>query len=164
VSEQGRTYAAYVEGEVKAERDRRSAFDARGLSLVTSSGSLATLLAALATVATAGGRLVLSGPVRTALIVSLLLFALAAACGIAANWNRSYAVAKPSTLDRMVNDRWAVDEVDARNYVASLNVVTVQTLRHGNNVKARLLSAGLVAQLAAVLAVSVTVALLVAGR
>jgi hypothetical protein len=54
--------------------------------------------------------------------------------------------------------------VDARNYIASLNVVTVETLRHGNNVKARLLSAGLVAQLAAVLAVSAAVALVVASR
>jgi len=164
MSEQGKAYAAYVEGELQAERDRRSAFDARGLSLVTSSGSLATLLAAVATFATAGGRLVLSGGVRTAVIVSLLLFTVAAAFGIAVNWNRSYAVAKPSTLGQMVNERWAVDEVDARNYTASLNVVTVETLRRGNNVKARLLSAGLVAQLAAVLAVSVSVALVVASR
>ena len=49
VERQGRAYSTFVENELKAERERRVAFDARGASIVTSSGALVTLLAGVVT-------------------------------------------------------------------------------------------------------------------
>jgi hypothetical protein len=56
VSDQGEVYAAFIENELKVERDRRTALDARGLAIVTTSGTLTTLLVAVGARSSADGR------------------------------------------------------------------------------------------------------------
>jgi hypothetical protein len=82
------------------------------------------------------------------------LFALAAACGIAAGWNRRYAVTAATTLDHMLDDHWTDDEIDARNHISTLHKITIDTLRKANNFKATLVTVGLIAQLVALAALS----------
>jgi hypothetical protein len=48
VSDQGKSYAAFIEGELKAERERRTTYDTRGQALVTTSGALVTLIGGFA--------------------------------------------------------------------------------------------------------------------
>jgi hypothetical protein len=91
------------------------------------------------------------------LFVSLVAFAGAATFGILANWNRLYDTAKPSTLDKMCNERWKDDEVDARYFVAMIQIWTIGTLRRSNNQKARMVTVGLAAQVVAVVALSFVV-------
>ena len=43
-NDQVAVHQSFIDAEVKAERDRRAALDARGQALVTSSGVLVTLL------------------------------------------------------------------------------------------------------------------------
>lgn len=159
MSEQGKTYLAFIEGELKAERERRTAFDARGQALVTTSGALVTLLTGLAAVVK-GGTPVPVAPLAVAVVVlAIVLFVCAAACGIVAGWNRQYAVASSATLGRMLDEHWPDDEVDARNSVATLHSRTVGTLRQANAFKAAWVSIGLVAQVLALAALGTSVIL-----
>jgi hypothetical protein len=159
VSEQGRTYLAFIEGELKAERERRVAYDARGQALVTTSGALVTLLAGLAAVVKGGTTAQVSPGTVTVVVLALVLFVCAAGCGIVAGWNRHYALATYGTLHRMLDEHWTDDEVDARNHVATLHSLTVHTLRRANAFKAAFVSAGLVAQVLALVALGVSVVL-----
>lgn len=157
MTEQGEAFAAFIEGEVKAERDRRASLDARGLAVVTTSGSLTTLLAAVGAFVSARGGFGLPTGTIFPLTVTLVAFSLAAVCGLLASHNRQYDVADRTTLALMVGEKWPTSEVDARNVVADLNARTVDSLRRGNNKKATLLMAGLAFQLLALAALSVAV-------
>jgi len=155
MSDQGKTYAAFIEAEMKAERERRAAYEARGQALVTTSGTLVTLLTGLVTVVKTAATTRFPPSALVAVGATLLLFAAAAACGVVAGWNRRYTVAKASTLDKMVADHWTDDEVDARNHVARLLNATVETLRGSNSFKARWVTMGVAVQVAALVALGI---------
>jgi hypothetical protein len=165
VSEQGKTFAAFVEAELKAERERRTALDARGVGLVTTSGSLTTLLAAVGAFVSGRTGFQLPSSAAPPLVITLLAFALASGLGLLASHNRKYAVADAATLAALTGPRWATHEVDARSVVAQINARTVSTLRLGNDKKSFLLIAGLGCQLVGLvsLAVAVLVVLATAG-
>ncbi|MFI5615570.1 hypothetical protein [Amycolatopsis sp. NPDC051903] len=161
MSDQGAVYLAFIEGELKAERERRSAYDARGQALVTTSGALVTLLTGLAAVAKAGTTVRVPAGALAVLVAAIVLFVCAAASGIVAGWNRHYALAASTTLDRMLNEHWTDDEVDARNNVATLHSRTVHTLRRANAFKAACVSIGLIAQVLALSALGATVLIVI---
>ncbi|MEJ2855718.1 MULTISPECIES: hypothetical protein [unclassified Saccharothrix] len=162
MSDQGKTYAGFIEAEVKAERERRAAFDARGQALITTSGVLVTLLTGVAALVKTAATPRFPVAVTATTGAALLLFAAAAACGVVAGWNRHYAVTAPRTLGRMVADHWTDDEVDARNNVATLMVRTLETLRHSNGFKARWVATGLVVQVVALVVLGVAAVLTMA--
>lgn len=163
MSEQGKTYLEFVEAELKAERDRRSTHDSRGQALVTTSGALVTLLTGLAAVVRTGNAGRFPPAIPIAVGIALGLFVCAAACGILAGWNRHYALASYTTLNRMLNEHWTDDEVDARNNVATVHAMTVHTLRQVNAFKAACVSIGLVVQVLALIALSVAIAVVIAN-
>ncbi|MDX3192105.1 hypothetical protein PV458_27155 [Streptomyces sp. MN03-5084-2B] len=143
---------AFIEAELKAERERRTGQEARGQALITTSGALVTLLVGVAAVVKTAATLRFPPSVSITVGTALLLFAVAAGCGVAVGWNRHYAVAKATTLTRMLTDHWTDDEVDARNHVATLLVETLGTLRRANELKARWVLVGLVVQVVALIA------------
>ncbi|GAA5096407.1 hypothetical protein [Nocardia iowensis] len=158
MTEQGQTYAAFIETELKTERERRATFDARGQALVTTSGALFTLLAGVAALVKTPATTRLPSAVLPMGTVTLLLFVGAAICGAIAGWNRWYAVAAADTLAVMVSaDHWIDDEVDARNYLSTLAVETLRTLRTSTDLKAKWVGIGLVIQVLALVALGVTV-------
>lgn len=161
MSEQGKTYLAFIENELKAERDRRTAYDTRGQALVTTSGALVTLLGGLAALVKTGTPAQVPPTVAVMVCVALLLLAGAAGCGIVAGWNRVYAVATTATMREMLTGHWKDNEIDARNNVATLHRHTVATLRQANTFKARWVSTGLLLQLTALLALAVAVTLII---
>jgi hypothetical protein len=91
-----------------------------------------------------------SGVSKLLIAASLASFVGAGALGIFANANRRYQVTAKQTHQRMLNEHWVDDEIDARNYVATLNLATLDTLRDGNNVKVWFLSAALICQVIAI--------------
>ncbi|WP_410628417.1 hypothetical protein [Amycolatopsis sp. cmx-8-4] len=71
-------------------------------------------------------------------------------------------VADPATLQTMLSDHWKDSEVDTRNNISTIHAKTVATLRAANGFKAWWVSVGLIVQVAALLALSTAVALIVA--
>jgi hypothetical protein len=51
VSDDGTYYAAFIEQELKFERERRATLDTRGQAVVTTSGALLTLVSAITAIA-----------------------------------------------------------------------------------------------------------------
>lgn len=164
MTDQGVVYINFIEGELKAERDRRAAVDARALAVVTSSGGLVTLLAAVGAFVSSGKEFKPPDLAIVPLVVTLGCFTVAVAFGILANRSRYYHVALSDTLFAMVTDHWGDDQIDSRNNVAELNIRTIHTLRVGNDKKANLVSAALWAQLGAVIALSVGVLIVLLAR
>jgi hypothetical protein len=144
--QQGQTYLSFMTRELQAERERRAALDARGVSVVTVSGSLATLLAAVGAFVSGQTGFTLPATAEAPLTLTLLAFATAAILGIGASAGRLYAVTPAATLTEMLTDRWPTSEADARNFVATQDVKTIRTLRSGNNKKANYLVAALAVQ------------------
>jgi hypothetical protein len=161
VSDQGKAYTAFIEAELKAERDRRVHFDSRGALLVTTSASLVSLLAAVVAFFRVGTTYTFPRDALPALVVALGAFSMAAAAGILAGWNRPYSVADVPTLNKLLDERWdRDDEVRARNNVGYMQVRTVNSLRRANSWKGRWILCGLVAQLVALLALGLVVYLM----
>jgi len=155
--DQGVVYCAFIEAELKTERERRSNLDSRGVSLVTTSSSLVTLLAAVSAFVIRGDKFVLPSPAKVPLLVALSTFAIAAVCGIIATWLHKYTVAAINDLTAMRSSHWKDDAIDSRNVVALINIKTIDTLRTKNDIKARWLIAGYFAQLSALVALSVVI-------
>jgi hypothetical protein len=81
----------FIAGELRFERERRATLDQRGIAVVTSSGTLVTLLSGLAAfVALRSGQPVPS--IKTFVALSLALTSLLAAAflGISTNRSRGY--------------------------------------------------------------------------
>ncbi|MEU8185866.1 hypothetical protein [Micromonospora carbonacea] len=158
MSDQGKTYGSFIEAELAAERDRRNRFDDRGVSLVKTSGSLVTLLAAVVAFLRTGREYQFPRDAVGPLMLALTFLTIAAMAGIVTSLNRAYEVPNPPTLRKLLEERWAVDsEVSARNFVGEMQVHIIHSLRKGSNWKAKFLLTGLIAQVVALLALTVVV-------
>ncbi|WP_405159511.1 hypothetical protein OG203_23850 [Nocardia sp. NBC_01499] len=158
MAEQGRTYAAFIETELKTERERPTTYDARGQALVTTSSALFTLFAGVAALVKSPTTAHLPSVVLLMGTATLMLFVGAAVCGAIAGWNRGYAVAEADTLDDMLSaDHWIDDEEDARNCVSTLAVETLRTLRASTRFKAQCVAIGLWVQVVALVTLGATV-------
>ena len=152
----GAKYASFVEQELKAERARRGTLDGRGQAVVTTSGALVALLSAVGAIVINRKGFVLPAVARYPLFSALSFFVIATFFGILVTINFKYEVASKETLSKL-RGHWAdSDNVAMRNIVAT-NVMTIATLRRGNDKKATLLFVALFAQLGALLSLAVTV-------
>jgi hypothetical protein len=118
VNEPNPAYPAFIESELKAERDRKTAIDTRGGNLVASSSTLFALLAGLASVGKAPTASV-PAVVPPLLILALSSYFVAALLGIAAQWNRKYEVTTVEGLELLIGSLWSDDADRSRRRVAS---------------------------------------------
>jgi hypothetical protein len=156
----GAVYLAFVEGELATERERRASFEARGVTIVTTSGGLLTLLAGAG--ALIGGEKMPQPPTFgiVALVLSLIFFAMAAAFGLLVNLSvvfPRYQIAHVDTMRKMRVEKWADTASDSRSVVAHIHILTIESLRKANTQRALLLSVGQGLQLLAVIGIGVVV-------
>lgn len=157
MAEQGDAYSAFIEAELKNERDRRTSLDARGLAIVTTSSGIITLIFALSALVT-GPDFKISDAGRNWLISSLVGFILSGVVGIAANANMfGYRVASIDTLRKMLTEHWKDSEPSAKNVSSTLHVQTLQSLRRGNDTKVYILTLGLSLQAVAITLLAVAI-------
>jgi hypothetical protein len=159
-NEQGKTWAAFIQRELEAERDRRKILDARGAAVVTTAGSLTTLLAAVGAFVSGRGGFRLPPTAVGPLTLTLIALSVAALCGIVITTGRLYKVASPAQMTEMLTERWPIEEADARNQAAQFDRDTIESLRTGNESKANWLRAALGAQLFGLVTLTYTVYLI----
>jgi hypothetical protein len=157
MSDQGQVYLAFIEGELRAERERRSTYDSRGQALVATSGVLVALLSGIAAAAEAGLKVKPPAVAIGVALVALVLFVVSAALGIVAGWNKLYTVAAYTALDEMLSDHYRDLEAIARNNVGTVHAKTIRSLRATNQFKAACISYGLVFQLLALITFAITI-------
>lgn len=153
-------YTAFIEGELKTERERRTTLDGRGAAVVTQSGGLVTLMTGVAAFVKGTAPQALPPFAAMALILALVFFVGAAVCGILVTFAHAYpphSVADEATMQRMRNEKRDHSDEEARTVVSYLHEGTVASLRKGNDRKVNFLTWAQGFQILALLTVSMAV-------
>lgn len=144
-SEQGKTYATFINEQLKAEQARRISLDDRGAKL-QQSASVAVGLFAAALGLMLGKDASIGGAALALFVLAVLALSAAFLCGILATRLVSYAVADDHTMLEMLNSHWGDTETSSRNITAGLDAKTIERLRPGNDFKAAWLLGGIACQ------------------
>jgi len=159
-------YGEYLKDEIARQDARQSSFEQRGLAVVTTSGTLVTLLFGLAALSTASAK---GNPLHheesVFLAVALVLFFVAGVLALLTNVPLGYSgpdlpdpkkPEKPSFGDRLNAD--PEDSYEASLYaVADVRLAILASAQKQNGRKAKLLFAALIAEVAAVACVAVAI-------
>lgn len=148
----GLAYGELIAEQLVEERSRKESLEARGLSVITSSGVLVTLVLGLSALGTEAGTLALPQLARTLLIAAGASFVLAAVCGIAVNFPMPYREVSIAALRRLTEARWWDNKVSpARRRTAEARIEVLAAARETNAWKVRFLLAGLIFEVLAVI-------------
>jgi hypothetical protein len=150
-------YADFIAAEHVAELQRKSAADAKAASLVTTSGGLVAILAAIGAFVAGSGEARVPWLASISLVLALVAFAAAAASGIMAGRPMEYEVGGVDAMALMVFDRWRDEENFARREVADVRVRMINNLRKVNDHKGDWLLVGWLCQVFALVVLSVVV-------
>lgn len=147
-ADQGREWASFIATELDREYTRRDIINSRAAGSITAATALVTVSLAVVAIVK-GQKYTVAGALDIWLLAAALLFLLAAAVlGILAGATRGrFSLAAVADMSKMLGDElWGINEIDARNYTAQLNLLAIRTLRAGNGIKYRFLALALTAQ------------------
>ncbi|MGC4792907.1 hypothetical protein ACLQ3H_02205 [Micromonospora saelicesensis] len=164
VTEQSDIYSDFIASELKTERERKAAMDTRAASLVTTSGSLVTILAAVSAFVGKDAEASLPRQALPLMVLALVAFSAASLAGICAGWSRRYDVAAIAPMRLMLDERWSDEEGLARKEVALTNIRMIETLRNVNGAKERFLRVGWISQVIALGFLATVVLIVLATR
>jgi len=154
--DQGATYAAFIEFQLKEEFDRKAAIEGRALAIAGQSSAFLGLTTAV-TALIVGQKYQWSQDGARGLAVSLFVLSAAILLGLLAYASKRYDIASADTLRTMTTTHWTDHDTDARNAVAAAWVKTIESLRPVVDRKARLVVSAFYLQLSALLGLVVTV-------
>jgi hypothetical protein len=107
--------------------------------------------------------LVMTDEARLLLQVAAVVFVVSAVLGIGVNWPRSYEEALPTELQQIIedDDAWQAPLAEGYQVVAETQNKILAAARRANRIKAGFLTAAMVAEVVAVLAVALALILVV---
>jgi hypothetical protein len=152
----GDVFAPFIASELETEEARRVSFEGRGVTVVTSSGTLATLLTGFIAVVAGGEKYSLPTGSAWSLSAALGFFVLAAGCGLFVNAPVEISRPTDEWLTKLKNEAWPDAHGDALKTVSASKIATLRSVVETNRRKARLLTLGIAFELLAVLALAVT--------
>jgi hypothetical protein len=146
----GYAFSAFIAEQLAAEQARRAGIEARGVNVVTTSGTFIGAVFAIAAFAL-GNEYAVSQFGLAAIWTTLGLFVVASISAVAASLPFGYGVADTASLRAMTGVHWTDTEDAAKRELARNNVETIATLRKANKKKARAIILALAAQIGAML-------------
>jgi hypothetical protein len=156
------TYAGYVKDELDRQIERKASFEQRGLSVITTSGTLVTLLFGLAALSTKEAQtFTLPGGSKTFLVIALIFFVIAIIAALCTNVPWVYKNVTPEGLRSMVHDHWGDDEPTGRRKVAYTQIAAITSARSVNGVKAWILLGAIASELLALVSVAIAVSIVI---
>lgn len=154
----GSALAHLLDDVLPAERARKNSIEARALAVISSSGTLVTLLLALGAVVTRVTGLQPSLFAIVMLGMSAGLFTIAAGLAIYCNVPGGYYEIEPHSLLTMTRpDVWDKDGSGARRELAIARIEVVRDWRRMNERKARVLAVAAATEVVGVLTTTVAV-------
>ena len=157
--EGGVVFSDAVRDLLTAEEGRRDAMTARGMSVITISGALVTLLAGLAALATKSRGFRLTGGARVLVTASIIAFALSAILAIATYAPHRERGPEVDELGAVLKETWDDGADFARKKVTATRLLLLKTTQDANDRRASALLAAVSAQaVAVVLLLAVAVA------
>jgi hypothetical protein len=148
----------FIAEELASERGRKASLEARGLAVITTSGTLVTLTLALAAVITEASDFSPSALTRWLLGAAAAFFVLAAAGGILSNSPAPYYRVEPESLSVfMTAGVWVEEGTDAKRELTTARLIELQDARARNERKARIVALAMGLQGVAVLCTAAAV-------
>jgi hypothetical protein len=155
----GTSYSQLITDQLSEERSRKSTLEARGITVITTSGGLATLIFALTAGVTARTGFKFPGSVRVPLMVTLIAFVGAAICGLITNVPMRFKEPTSRALAALVDVRyWSASGDIGQLRVAEAQVKILTASRAANRLKVNLLLTAMVFELVAIVSLSLAVA------
>lgn len=138
-----------------------ASLQSRGLAVISTSGTLVTLLFGFSALVTKAQNL--PPGAKPPLYIAAGLFVLAAIAGIITNAPRRTAAATVESLAPLIEDEWwSKPAIDAQQEVARTQLDVVRDVRHVNAIMAGILIAGIAIEIVAIGAVTWAVITLIA--
>jgi hypothetical protein len=152
-------YGEFAKDELAAQDRRKESFERSGLAVITTSGTLAGLLFALAALSTKESQtFVLPDASRGWLSAALVLFFLAAFAALVTNLPLSYAAVKTEAIRARLKESPVRDADEAAKDIALTRVKALKSAKAKNAVKGWALFAGIGCEILAVGCVAVAIA------
>jgi hypothetical protein len=148
MTEGSEVYADFIKSMLDAEDSRKSSLEQRGIGVITTSGTLVTLLFGLTATITSAKTFTLPPAARDWLTPAAILFVAAAAAGILVNVPLFYGKIEVSRAT--LEPAWEDDAPDARAAVTDVRLRRLQAAQGVNSVKAWILVGGAALEIAAV--------------
>lgn len=147
------------------ERSLKASIEQRAIGVITTSGTLVTLLLAVSALVTRDADFVIPAAAAIAASAAIGSFVITAIVAIFALMPRSYGVVTAEDLRRLVSDdTWESASEYAAQDAARLRVEVTDAARRTNRVKARILGVALACQVIAVLCLATAAIVLLAER
>ena len=159
----GTVLGAELDEAFRVERAKKATSESKGLSVITTSGALVTLLFGLVAVATGKNERPTGGAAAGFLFAGIAFFAAASMLGIYCNAPGRYLEIDPGSLTSMTTPEvWSKDAAEAQRELALAHIRILQNWRQVNLSRARVLLAAISLEVAGVAAVAVAAVLVVA--
>lgn len=152
----GSEYGEFFKELVAGQEARKTSVEQRGITVITTSGALVTLLFGLVAVITKAEGFTLPKASHGPLGIGLMLFVVAAVLGLLTNVPLPYTNVTPESVETAL-DRWNEPPEKAQVRVAATRLKVFKRAQKVNEWKARVLIAAMLAEVAAVCAVAVAV-------
>jgi hypothetical protein len=159
----GPLIAGLITKELEAQRAITASLQSRGLAVISSSGTLVTLLFGLSAVATTAEHFKLPGPAKPPLYAAAVLLVAAAVAGIVTNAPRNVRATALARLRPLVESPyWEYPVGPAQQEVARTQLAAAEAVRAGNQVRARWLLAAIILEIAGIASTMAAVIALIA--
>jgi hypothetical protein len=156
-------YADFVQEQLKAEETRKTSLEQRGLAVITSSGVIATLGFGSLALAKRGDRIPLPAGGAFLLIAGALALLVAAALALATNAPLRHRAINLARLNESLREHAADDDGIALIRVTATRLGLLGTTRQGNDLKAILCLAAMVAEVLGVALLGATICVVLVG-
>lgn len=157
-------YSPLIDTQLAEERRAKDSLEQRGLAVITSSGTLVSLLFGFAALVESATSLRLSAPTKVLLIASMILFISAVILGVFVNRPRDYEDVPAGALKTLVKEWTDRDPIEASREVADVLVRIIAAARKSNDKKSELLSRAIALEVFAVVALGLSVMSLLLTR
>lgn len=160
----GEVVADLITAELSELDSSASSLQSRGIAVISSSGTLVTLLFGLSALATKAQGFKLSTDTKWPLYVAAALLVLAAIAGIITNAPRRGGVIRLESLEPLLStDQWEKSEHLAKRMIARKQLLIAQDARRTNTRLARWLLAAITLEIAGVASIAVAIVMLIAN-
>jgi len=147
----GQVYASLVATRLAEEEGRQGSLQTRGLAVVTTSGTLVTLIFIVAQFVFRGRVITtVPGASRWLLTIAAVAFVVAAIAGLWANIPRDVGRPKSNDIAQRIDSKWNESAASAEKTVAAARAHQLQKLEGVNDSAARAVLAGLAVEVLAI--------------
>jgi hypothetical protein len=157
----GKAFDELIRERLQIEEARKSSLESRGVALVSATGAVVTVVFAFVAVMTTRESYEPPVHVTPLLISAIAAFVLSAGLALLTNIPIAYRDVSPDEVFSDIRKYWQLPETRARMWLVAAHVSLLKSSRTGNRVKACLLIAALLADLGALVLMTLVISALV---